>query len=484
MQFINNITPTRELTYQEVFLIPQYSTVRSRMDVDLSSPDLTGTTIPLIAANMMSVTGKRMAETIARRGGLAVFPQDLPAETVAEHTAAVKKSHLTADTAVTLTSKHTVHEAMELICQTSHRTVIVVDGNRHPVGIFTEQNQKSRNTPSTYLEEAMTPDPVIIPQSTVPADMFNLLTSKGAQVAAVVDNEGRAVGMITEQNALRSTIYTPAVSKDGKLLTAAAVGINGNVADRAAMLAEAGVDVLVVDTAHGHQQRMLEMLQKVKSAVDDCPVAAGNVVTRQGVYDLINAGADIVKIGIGPGAMCTTRMMTGVGRPQFSAVVECAAEARNLGRHVWADGGVKHPRDVVLAIAAGASNVMIGSWFAGTLESASDACLDDNGRLYKVNYGMASSRAVSQRVHSDSRYVRAVKEQFKEGISESRMYVNPQSPGVEDVIDNITAGLRSAFAYTGAFTISQFQDRARVGIQSAAGYIEGQPLPDGDSPFC
>ena len=195
--------------------------------------------------------------------------------------------------------------------------------------------------------------------------------------------------------------------------------------------------------------------------------------------DLLDAGADIVKVGVGPGAMCTTRMMTGVGRPQFSAVVECAAAARARGCHVWADGGLRHPRDVALALAAGAAGVMIGSWFAGTYESAAEAVPDPSGRIYKENYGMASRRAVSRRARNDTPYQRALKTLFEEGISESRMYLDPEAPGVEDLIDRIIAGVRSACTYAGARSIDEFHERAVIGVQSLAGYTEGKPLMDG-----
>ena len=174
--------------------------------------------------------------------------------------------------------------------------------------------------------------------------------------------------------------------------------------------------------------------------------------------------------------MCTTRMMTGVGRPQFSAVAECSAEARQLGAHVWADGGVRHPRDVALALAAGASNVMIGSWLAGTYESPGDPRRDPDGRLYKENFGMASARAVSRRTADDSPYGRARKGLFEEGISTSRMYLDPRRPGVEDIIDAVVAGVRSACTYAGAANLRQLHERAIVGVQSAAGFAEGQPL--------
>src|SRR5581483_2030939 len=198
---------------------------------------------------------------------------------------------------------------------------------------------------------------------------------------------------------------------------AAALGVNGDVVGKTEALLAAGVDVLVVDTAHGHQERMVEALRLVRKLDPPVPVVAGNVVSADGTRELIDAGADIVKVGVGPGAMCTTRMMTGVGRPQFSAVLECADAARALGKHVWADGGVRHPRDVALAVAAGASNVMIGSWFAGTHESPGDAHRDADGRLYNESFGMASARAVRGRFELDTAFDRARKALFDEGIS-------------------------------------------------------------------
>jgi GMP reductase len=295
-------------------------------------------------------------------------------------------------------------------------------------------------------------------------------------VAPVVDGTGALVGILTRTAALRATLYRPAVDGSGRLRIGAAVGINGDVAGKAKLLTEAGADLLVVDTAHGHQEKMISALRAVRAAGPGVPVVAGNVVTAQGVADLVNAGADIIKVGVGPGAMCTTRMMTGVGRPQFSAVLECAGEARRLGAHIWADGGIRHPRDVALALAAGASNVMIGSWFAGTYESPGDTFRDASGKLYKESFGMASARAVRLRSASDSPFERARKELFEEGISTSRMYLDPRRPGVEDLIDQIAAGLRSACAYAGACDLAGLHERAVVGVQSAAGYTEGMPL--------
>jgi IMP dehydrogenase len=224
---------------------------------------------------------------------------------------------------------------------------------------------------------------------------------------------------------------------------------------------------------------MLDALAAVRSVRPAVPIAAGNVVSADGTRALIEAGADIVKVGVGPGAMCTTRMMTGVGRPQFSAVLECAAAARSLGSHVWADGGVKHPRDVALALAAGASAVMIGSWFAGTYESPGDLHVGADGRAYKESFGMASARAVAQRTSGEGAFERARKALFEEGISSGRQYLDPDRPGVEDLIDFITAGVRSACTYAGAATLEELHDRAVIGVQSASGFAEGRPVYTG-----
>ena len=218
---------------------------------------------------------------------------------------------------------------------------------------------------------------------------------------------------------------------------------------------------------------MLEALRAVRAVVGDAsmPIVAGNVVTADGVRDLALAGADIVKVGVGPGAMCTTRMMTGVGRPQFSAVLECAAAGREHGVRIWADGGVQHPRDVALALAAGASLVMIGSWLAGTYESPGDLLRDESGRLYKESFGMASKRAVSARTRNDGEFDRARKALFEEGISSSRQWLDPARPGVEDLLDAICAGVRSP-APTPAPALEEFAERAVVGVQTVAGFTE------------
>ncbi len=375
-----------------------------------------------------------------------------------------------------------MHTALTLIGKRSHGAAVVVRDGR-PVGVVTEADCLGVDR-FTQVGDVMTSEPTllgldVLDGATGLEAAFERLHASRRRFSPVVAADGSLVGVLTRTGALRSSVYTPALDAAGRLRVAAAVGINGDVAGKAAALLAAGVDVLVVDTAHGHQQRMLDALAAVRSVSPTVPVVAGNVVTAEGTRDLIEAGADIVKVGVGPGAMCTTRMMTAVGRPQFSAVLECAAEARRLGKHVWADGGVRHPRDVALAIAAGASQVMIGSWFAGTHESPGDLHDDGSGRLYKESFGMASARAVAARTKGGSPFERARKGLYEEGISSSRMFLDPARPGVEDLIDQITSGLRSACTYAGAASLEELAERAVVGIQSAAGYDEGRPLPDG-----
>ena len=472
MRFINN--PSHDLTYEDVFLVPSRSEIQSRMDVDLASSDATGTTIPLVVANMTAISGRRMAETIARRGGIAVIPQDIPLQIVSEVIKWVKERNTFFDTPVTLEPPNTVADAIDLINKRAHGALIVVKDNK-PVGIVTEADCE-RVDRFTQLETIMSKDLVTIKSDIDPRAAFDFLNAERRKLAPVVDSSGKLVGILTKTGALRATLYKPALDSNGKLRIACAVGINGDVAAKAKALIDAGADVLVVDTAHGHQVKMIEALKLIRAISPKIPIVAGNVVTAAGTKDLIEAGADIIKVGVGPGAMCTTRMQTGVGRPQFSAVLECAAEAAKHGKHVWADGGVRHPRDVALALAAGASQVMIGSWFAGTFESPSDLNRDSNGRLYKESFGMASARAVAARTATEGAFDRARKGLFEEGISSSRMYINPARPGVEDLLDEIIAGVRSSFTYAGATSIADFHEKAVVGIQSASGYAEGRPL--------
>jgi len=482
VKFLNE--PVTDLTYSDVFLVPSRSQTQSRMSVDLSAEDSTGSTIPVVSANMTAVTGRRMVETMARRGGLGVLPQDVPLDVIRQATEWVKSCHPVLETALKVAPTDTMLDVLHLLDKRNHDAVCVVDEDLRLAGVVTSQDGLGVDRFSSVASVMRMPALRFSAEEVLAEggleQAFATMDAAGAEYAPVTGSDGVLAGVLTPRGALRSTLYRPNVDANSQLRVGAAVGINGDVAGKTEALLDAGVDVLVVDTAHGHQQKMFEALRIVRETVDasaqSVPVVAGNVVTAEGVRELIEGGADIVKVGVGPGAMCTTRMMTAVGRPQFSAVLECAAAARELGKHVWADGGVRYPRDIALALAAGASQVMVGSWFAGTYESPGDLLTGVDGRRYKESFGMASARAVQNRTATESAFSRARKSIFEEGISTSQMYIDPAKPGVEDLLDSITAGVRSSMTYAGAESLAQFRQRAVAGVQSAAGYEEGKPL--------
>ncbi|OBL06333.1 inosine 5-monophosphate dehydrogenase, partial [Mycobacterium sp. 1245499.0] len=409
--------------------------------------------------------------------GLVILPQDLPITAVQQTVEFVKSRDLVLDTPVVLGPDDSVSDATALIHKRAHGVAVVTFEGR-PLGLVSESSCLGVDRFARVRDVALT-DFVSAPVGTEPRKVFDLLEQSPLGVAVVTNADGTLAGVLTRTGAIRAGLYTPAVDARGRLRVGAAVGINGDVGAKARSLVEAGIDVLVIDTAHGHQVKTIEAIRTVAALQLGVPLVAGNVVSADGTRDLLDAGATIVKVGVGPGAMCTTRMMTGVGRPQFSAVVECASAARELGGHVWADGGVRHPRDVALALAAGASNVMIGSWFAGTYESPGDLMRDRDDQPYKESYGMASKRAVVARSGADTAFDRARKALFEEGISTSRMGLDPARGGVEDLLDHITSGVRSTCTYVGAANLAQLYERVVIGVQSTAGFAEGHPLPQG-----
>ncbi|WP_022884340.1 GuaB1 family IMP dehydrogenase-related protein [Glaciibacter superstes] len=469
--------PRHDLTYSDVFLVPSRSNVTSRLDVSLAPGDGSGATIPIVSANMNSVTGPRLAAALARRGGLGVLPQDMHLQDLDAAIRWVKAQSVRFDTPLDFRPHQTVAEALTQVPAVDGQGIVIHSEQGEYLGCIVASRL------ATALPDARLGDLLHGALASLDADdietargAFDLMTDAGLDFAPVL-HHGQVAGTLSRRSALRSTLYDAALDAHGRLRVAAAIGVNGDVASKARALAAAGVDVLVVDTAHGHQESMLRALKIVADLGLGIPIVAGNVVTADGVGDLVEAGANIIKVGVGPGAMCTTRMMTAVGRPQFSAVLETSAAARELGAHVWADGGVRYPRDVALALAAGAASVMIGSWFAGTIEAPGTLNTDASGRLYKESWGMASTKAVQERFDRLDAYDLARKTLFAEGISSSKIYLDPLRPSIEDLLDMITSGVRSSFTYAGAGSVAEFHERARVGIQSAAGYEEGKALP-------
>ncbi len=476
MRFLDG-RPAHDLTYSDVFLAPSRSAVESRFDVDLAPGDGTPATLPIVSSNMNAVTGPRMAAALARRGGLSILPQDLPLQDLDAALRWVKAQPVGFDTAVELRADDTVDAALGEVPPTTGYGVVVTDDEGELIGAIAAERLASAIGDAPLSDLLGDRLPAVDLDEVVDArGAFDLMVEARLEFAPVVHN-GRLIGTISRRGALRSTLYRPALDAEGRLAVGAAVGINGDAAAKARAIVEAGADVLVVDTAHGHQDGAIRAIEAVAALGLGVPIVAGNVVTANGVHDLVRAGATIVKVGVGPGAMCTTRMMTAVGRPQFSAVLDTAEAARELGAHVWADGGVRYPRDVALALAAGAHSVMIGSWFTGTIEAPGAIARDAAGRAYKENWGMASTKAVVERFRRLDHYELAKKTLFAEGISSSMIYLDPLRPSVEDLLDMITSGLRSSMTYAGARSVEAFHERAIVGVQSAAGYEEGKALP-------
>jgi len=464
-----------ELALEDVFITPGYFAGGSRLDVDLGPRDFSGGSHPIVSANMNAVTGKRMAETMARFGGLGVLPQDMDLDTVERIIRHIKGADPRYDTPLAVSPRATLRDVLGIIRKRSHDMVVVVDDENRPLGIVTHADLRDRDqyTPAKAL---MSSRLVTIPMGTPNRDAFLLMEEARVKAVPVLDAAGRLSGVLTRDDAVRLELLRPALDLRGELMVAAAVGISANAADIARRLLEIGVSAIVLDTAHGHQRRMLEAIRSVRKAIgDSVPLIAGNVCTTEGTIDILEAGADIVKVNVGPGAMCTTRMQTGAGRPTFTSVLACAREARKRGKHVWADGGVRYPRDVALYLAAGASRVMVGTTLAGTFESPCDVKEDREGALYKENYGMASARAVSERTAELDAFERAKKGFFREGISTSRIYIQEGRESVGAILVEMITGVQSACTYAGATNLDELHEKAVIGVQTLSGYSEGKP---------
>jgi IMP dehydrogenase len=464
-----------ELSTDDVFINPGYFDGASRLDTNLTPPDFPGSSHPIVSANMNAVTGKRMAETMARYGGLGVLPQDMELGTVERIVKHIHGADPRYDTPLEVLPRATLRDVQGIIRKRSHDLVVVVDRERRPVGVVTHSVLEDRDQ-YTPVEAVMSKRIVALPVGIPNRDAFMRMEEERVKAAPVVDDKGRLVGVLGKEDCVRLELLRPTLGSKGELMVAAAVGISASAPETAMSLVEMGVSAIVLDTAHGHQRRMLDAIKAVRAKCGNrVPIVAGNVCTAEGTKALIDAGADVIKVNVGPGAMCTTRMQTGAGRPTFTSVLTCAREAAKHGKHVWADGGVRHPRDVALYLAAGAARVMVGTAFAGTYESPGDVHEDVEGKLYKENYGMASARAVEGRTADLDLFERAKKGFFREGISTSRIYIRAGQESVAALLVDMITGVQSAFTYVGARTIADLHERAVIGVQTWAGYGEGTP---------
>lgn len=462
------------LTFDDVLLIPRKSDVFGPKEIDVTTrlAETLKLNIPLLSAAMDTVTEAALAIAIAREGGLGIIHKNMSIAQQAGEVDRVKRSESGVITnPFSLTPEHHVYDAEELMSRYRISGVPIVDEDNRLVGIITNRDLRFVHDYSIKIKEVMTKDNLVTaPVGTTLQEAAVILQKHKIEKLPLVDDRFRLKGLITIKD-IEKAIQFPNAAKDkqGRLLVGAAIGVSKDVMDRAAALVEAGVDVLVVDSAHGHHKNVLEVVRKVRRAYPDLPIIAGNVATAEGTRDLIEAGASVVKVGMGPGSICTTRVIAGIGVPQITAIYDCATEARKYGVPIIADGGIRYSGDIVKAIAAGADAVMIGSLFAGTEESPGESEIYQ-GRRYKVYRGMGSLGAM--RDGSRDRYFQENQTKLvPEGIEGRVPYKGP----LKEVIHQLIGGLIQGMGYCGTRNLRELKEDTQFIRISSAGLRESHP---------
>ncbi len=473
------------LTFDDVLLLPAESNIiPSEVDTSTQFTRNIRLGVPVISAAMDTVTEARMAVAMARQGGLGVLHRNLSAEEQAEQVEIVKRSESGMVTdPVTATPDMTIGEVDALCARFRISGLPVVDSEGILVGICTNRDMRFEPNVDRRVAEVMTPMPLVVaPEGVTKEQALELLSANKVEKLPIVDKQGKLAGLITVKDFVKTEQH-PNASKDdqGRLLVAAGIGTGEESWDRAGQLVEAGVDVLVVDSAHAHNNRVLEMVSRVKKDFGDrVDVVGGNLATRSAAQAMIDAGADAIKVGIGPGSICTTRVVAGVGAPQITAIMEAAVPAHAAGIPIIADGGMQYSGDIAKALAAGASSVMLGSMLAGTTEAPGDIVVV-GGKQYKRYRGMGSMGAMQgrgltgeKRSFSKDRYfqadVRSEDKLVPEGI-EGRV---PFRGSIDAITHQLVGGLRASMGYTGSATIAELQTKQFVQI-STAGLKESHP---------
>ncbi|MFA6469813.1 MAG: IMP dehydrogenase [Bacteroidota bacterium] len=462
------------ITYDDVLLVPAKSSVLPR-DVDVSTR-LTKNirlNIPLLSAAMDTVTESEMAIALAREGGIGIIHKNLSIERQAEEVDKVKRSESgMIMNPVTLTADKTVGDVLDLMMKFSVSGIPIVAEGRL-VGILTNRDLRFQPNRSLKVADVMTSTHLITaPIGTTLEEAEVILQKHKIEKLPVVDKNGKLKGLITFKDIQKKKRYPHACKdKHGRLRVGAAVGVTADTMERVDALVKAGVDVVIIDTAHGHSKGVIEMLKKVKAKFP-IDVIAGNVGTADAAKDLIKAGADCVKVGIGPGSICTTRVVAGVGMPQVTAVMECAKVAKKYGVPIIADGGIKQTGDIAKAIAAGADCVMIGGLFAGLQESPGEKVLYE-GRTYKLYRGMGSIDAMKE--GSKDRYFQDVEDDVQKLVPEGIEGRVPYKGELHATVYQMVGGLRAAMGYCGAEDVVALQERARFVKMSDAGLRESHP---------
>jgi IMP dehydrogenase len=463
------------LTYDDVLLLPAYSEVLPR-DVDTSSffTKKIKLNIPIVSAAMDTVTDAELGIAIAQAGGMGVLHKNMSIQQQADEVRKVKRSESgMIQDPVTLHVNAVVADAIKIMRDFSIGGIPVINNEKKLVGILTNRDLRFQKDMQRPIKDVMTTENLITaPKGTTLTQAEGILQHKKIEKLPVVDEEGHLIGLITFKDIQKFRNY-PKACKDehGRLRIGAAVGVTADTLERVEALVKAGVDVIAIDTAHGHSLGVISKLKEVKAAYPDLQVIVGNVATGEGAKALADAGADAVKVGIGPGSICTTRIIAGVGVPQLYAVFECAKALRGTGVPVIADGGIKHTGDIAKAIAAGASSVMAGSLFAGVEESPGETIIFE-GRKFKSYRGMGSIEAMEQ--GSKDRYFQDVEDDIKKLVPEGIVGRVPYKGTLAEVMYQYVGGLRASMGYCGAPTIEWLQQARFVRI-TAAGMRESHP---------
>jgi IMP dehydrogenase len=473
------------LTFDDVLLVPKFSDIRSRRHASTKTrfSRHIELNIPIVSANMDTVTESAMAIAMARLGGIGVIHRFLTVEEQVSEVLKVKRSEgVVIEDPVTLGPEKTVREAWEVIGERDVGGIVIVDEQRKVLGLVTRRDILLEDDLTMKLKEVMTPRRKLITAKRGVSldDAKGMLHSNKVEKLPLLDSHGRLTGLITSKDIVKRKQF-PFATKDpkGRLRVAAAIGVKGDHMERAKSLLDADVDALVVDIAHGHSSYTVDTLKEIRRTLGGVEVVAGNVATAKGASDLIKAGADAVKVGVGSGSICVTRVVTGSGVPQLTAIADSAAGAKDSGVPIIGDGGVRNPGDVTKAIAAGACTVMIGSLFAGTEESPGPTILRE-GVQYKLTRGMASlgatvDRRMRERQEHGPKADELIEEVIQESVPEGVEGLIPYKGQVVDVVSQLVGGLRSGMSYVGAHDLSELRSNAEFLRITSAGYKESLP---------
>ena len=466
------------ITFDDVLLVPKFSDISSRTQTDLSTKLSKNITlnIPLISANMDTVTESTMAVTMARQGGIGIIHRFLTIQEQANQVLKVKRSgSVMIENPYLVSQDETISTALDIMAEKEVSGLLVVDSESSLVGILTERDVLFESLDSTKLvKELMTKDVITSKPGINVDEAKDILKNNRIEKLPLVDDDQKIHGLYTTQDILNTENY-PIASHDskGRPLVGAAVGVKGDFLERTEALLEAGTDAIVVDIAHGHSENAISTVKNIKKAFPNCELIAGNVATAQGTEDLIKAGVDAVKVGVGSGSICITRVITGSGVPQLTAVLDCAEIGKKYDIPIISDGGTRTSGDATKALAAGASSVMLGSMLGGTDESPGST-ISKNGKRYKIYRGMASLAAARGRKSKETGLV-DLGDDLNDYVAEGVEAFVPYKGSVTDILTQITGGIRSGLSYCGGHTIQQMQENAEFIKMSGAGFAESKP---------